>query len=47
MSADLLTLVAAVALPIVTVVTLAGLIVGVGDLERSRDELLELGIPRR
>lgn len=47
MSADLLALVAAVALPIVTLVTLAGLIAGVGDLERSRDELLELGIPRR
>lgn len=47
MSADLLALVAAVAVPIVTVVTLAGLIAGVGDLERSRDELLELGIPRR
>lgn len=47
MSADLLTLVAAVALPIVTLVTLAGLIAGVGDLERSRDELLKLGIPRR
>jgi hypothetical protein len=47
MNADLLAVVAAVILPIVTLATLAGLIAGVGDLERSRDELLELGIPRR
>jgi len=47
MSADVLALVAAVTLPIVTLVALAGLIAGVGDLERSRDELLDLGIPRR
>jgi len=47
MSADLLALVAAVTLPILTLVTLAGLIAGIGDLERSRDDLLELGIPRR
>jgi len=43
----MLALVAAVTLPIVTLVTLAGLIAGIGDLERSRDDLLELGIPRR
>ncbi|HTJ60277.1 MAG TPA: hypothetical protein VL333_03690 [Candidatus Saccharimonadales bacterium] len=47
MSADLVALVAAVALPIVTVGALWGLIAGVGDFERSRDELLELGIPGR
>jgi hypothetical protein len=47
MNADLLALVAAVALPIVTLVALARLIAGVGDLERSRDELVELRIARR
>ena len=47
MSADALALIAAVTLPVVTLVALVGLIAGVGDLERSRDELLELGIPRR
>jgi hypothetical protein len=47
MSADALALVAAAALPIVTLVALVGLIAGLGELERSRDELIELGIPRR
>ena len=47
MSADLLVLVLAVLLPIVTLVVLARLIAGVGDLERSRDDLVELRIPKR
>lgn len=47
MSADLLTLLAAIVVPIVTLAALVGLIVGVGELERSRDELIELGNPRR
>jgi len=47
MSADVLALVAAVTLPVVTLAALAGLIARVGDLERSRDQLLELDIPRR
>ena len=47
MSADLLVLLAAMVVPIVTIAALAGLIADVGDLERSRDELVELGIPRR
>ncbi|HEY8758775.1 MAG TPA: hypothetical protein VIN74_09785 [Candidatus Limnocylindria bacterium] len=47
MSADALALVIALALPLVTLAAVAGLIVGVGELERSRDELIELGIPGR
>jgi hypothetical protein len=47
MSADALALVVAAALPIVTLVALVGLIAGLGELERSRDELIELGNPRR
>jgi hypothetical protein len=47
MSADLLTLVAAIAVPVVTLATLIGLIAGVRELERSRDELIELGIRTR
>ena len=47
MGTEVLALVAAITLPIVTLATLIGLIEGVGELERSRDELLELGIPRR
>jgi hypothetical protein len=47
MSAEVLTLVAAIAVPVVTLAALVGLIAGVDELERSRDELIELGIPRR
>jgi hypothetical protein len=47
MSADALTFVAAIALPVVTLAALVGLIAGLGELERSRDELIELGIPRK
>jgi len=47
MSTDVLALVIAIALPLVTLAGLAGLIVGFGELERSRDELIELGIPGR
>jgi len=39
--------VAAITLPVVTLAALVGLIVGVGELEHSRDELIELGVPRR
>jgi len=47
MSADALAFVAAIALPVLTLAALIGLIAGVSELERSRDELIELGIPRR
>jgi len=47
MSADVLALVTAIALPVVTLAALAGLVIGVGELERSRDELIELAIPGR
>jgi hypothetical protein len=47
MSADLVTLLIAVALPLLTVAALVRLVAGVGDLERSRDELIDLGIPGR
>jgi hypothetical protein len=47
MGADVLTLIAAIAVPVVTLAALVGLIAGVGELERSRDELIELGIARR
>jgi hypothetical protein len=47
MSADMLALVTAIALPVVTLAALARLIIGIGELERSRDELIELGIPGR
>jgi hypothetical protein len=47
MSAEAFTFVAAIALPIAMLAALVGLIAGVGALERSRDELIELGISRR
>ena len=43
MTADVLTLIVAIALPIVPLVALGGLIVGLGELERRLDELIELG----
>jgi len=47
MSADALAFVAAITLPVVTLAAIVGLIACVGELERSRDKLIELGIPRR
>jgi hypothetical protein len=47
MTPELASVLVAIAVPILIVVTLAALAVGVGDLERSRDELIELGAPRR
>ena len=42
MTAEGLALLAAIAVPIVTLIAIAGLIRRVGELERSRDELVEL-----
>jgi len=47
MSADVLGFAVAVILPIATLAALAGLIAHVGELERSRDELVELRASRR
>lgn len=42
MTAEVLTFVVAIAVPIVTLVTLGGLLTGLKELERSRDELIKL-----
>ena len=42
MTADGLAVLAAIAVPIVTLLAIAGLIRRVGELEHSRDELAEL-----
>ena len=47
MTAEALTFVVAIAVPIVTLAALVGLIAGVSELERSRDELIELGMSKR
>lgn len=47
MTAELFTLVVAIAVPIIALFVLRGLFVGLRALERSRDELNELGIPRK
>ena len=47
MTAEGLTLVAAIAVPIVTLLAILGLSRRVGALERSREELVELRVPRR
>ena len=41
-TADMLVILAAIAVPIVTLVILVRLVTGLGALERSRDDLLEL-----
>ncbi len=45
MTAEVLTLVVAIAVPIVTLAALTGLIRGLRELERSRDELIKLDKP--
>ncbi len=47
MTAEALAFLVAIAVPIVTLATLVGLIAGIRELERSRDELIELGASRR
>jgi hypothetical protein len=47
MTAEALTFVAAIAVPIVTLAALVGLFAGVSELERSRDELIELGVSKK
>jgi HAMP domain-containing protein len=47
MIADATGLLVALAVPIVALVTLVGLFAGVRELERSRDELIELGVSGR
>ncbi len=41
---EMIAILAAIAVPIVTLLAIAGLIRGVGELERSRDELVELQV---
>ena len=47
MTAEALAFLVAIAVPIVTLSALVGLIAGIRELERSRDELIELGVARR
>jgi hypothetical protein len=47
MTADALVFLVALVLPIVTLAVLVGLIAVVSELERSRDELIELGVSKR
>jgi len=47
MTAEAFALLVAIAVPVVTLAALVGLIAGITALERSRDELIELGISRR
>ena len=46
MTAEAVTLLVAIAVPIATLATLVGLIASLRELERSRDELNELGLRR-
>ena len=46
MTVELYALLVAAAVPIVTLATLVGLFAGIKGLERSRDELIELGLRR-
>ena len=47
MTAEALAVLAAIAVPIVTLLAIAGLIRRVGELEDSRDELVKLRVPER
>jgi hypothetical protein len=47
MTADALVFLVALVLPIMTLAILVGLITGVTELERSRDELIELSASKR
>lgn len=47
MTAEAFALLVAIAVPIVTLVAVVGLIAGITALERTRDELIERGAPRR
>lgn len=47
MTAEALAFHVAIAVPIVTLAALVGLIAGISELERSRDELIALGVSRR
>ncbi len=47
MTAEALTFLVAIAVPIVTLAALVGLVLGLSELERSRDELVELRVSRR
>jgi hypothetical protein len=44
---EVITLLVAIAVPVIALAGIAGLIAGVRDLEGSRDELLELDRARR
>jgi hypothetical protein len=47
MTTDAFALLVAIAVPIIALLAVRGLIVDIRALERSRDELIELGITRR
>jgi len=47
MTTEALAFLVAIGLPLVTLALLVGLILGVRELERSRDELIELGVSKR
>ena len=43
MTTEVIALLVAIAVPVVTLLTLVGLIAGIKSIEISRDELIELG----
>ena len=47
MTTEVLALITAITLPIVALAAVVGLFTGVRELERSRDELVEVSVPRR
>ncbi len=47
MTADVLAILVAIAIPVITLLALGGLFAGLGALERVRDDLIELGSSRR
>ncbi len=47
MTAEVLAVLVAIAVPVITLLALGGLFAGLGALERVRDELIELGSSRR
>lgn len=47
MTGEALALLVAIAVPLVVLLAIVGLVTGVAELERSRDELIELGVGRK
>lgn len=47
MTGEVLAVLVAIAVPVISLLALGGLFAGLGALERVRDELIELGSSRR